>query len=313
MNAGWAMSNLAALIVSGLSVSWWVLYHTDLFPVVGGLLGLGGFFAWIAFVINILSDTRKKQIQDCFDKHFLQQRWLCLLLAGLLVIGWLILAPNRGTLLVDSLETMASHLVKVSDIHEGMPVTDTPVQRVVLAPRSSAKILLPTSWFGSRKYHVKISGLPARSVTVSGLRRQSLLVPDMLIERPVLLARPSAKLSGPVSDGFSLQVLFDGEEIGVIDEYKGEAVWIGADDDVKVPEELVAEWRLEFTGLDSKGLNRWLRPVALASTLDIPPSTKVTVNLLRREDQTVIYSKALYISKSGKARRFPEEVVLDVP
>ncbi len=74
-----AVCNLIGLIAAGISVSWWILYFTDFFPVVGGLLGLGGLFTWIAFVSNILTDERKAEMQQSFDRFVLQRRGLLIL------------------------------------------------------------------------------------------------------------------------------------------------------------------------------------------------------------------------------------------
>ena len=56
--------NIALLLTSGVLVSAWLLYYTDWFPIVGGLLGLAGLFAWVGVLMGLVSDARKKQLRS---------------------------------------------------------------------------------------------------------------------------------------------------------------------------------------------------------------------------------------------------------
>lgn len=309
--------NLIALIGMGLSITWWVLYFTDYFPVVLGLLGLGGFFAWIAFLINILSEDRRKQLQQRVDELFLQKKMPVFVIIGILAIGWLGVAPIFGTLIIDSLEPIKGHVVEIRPA--GSNKTDhkeAPI-RIPLPPSSKTKVLLFTNWFGARDYYVKVSGYPNRRVSVTGIQRYTLLLPDMLLERPVILARPEARFAGPVSSGYNLQVLLNKELVGEIKDYIGQSVWIGTDDDVVIPDHLLNEWRQEFrrSKLNPEGITIWTRPLAVASALEFQPGAEVTVQLVLRSDAniknpTVKYSNTLKVSTSGKSRSFPEELVI---
>ena len=73
--------NLFTLLATGVVTSGWILYYTDYFPIVGGLLGLGGLFAWIAFLSNIIDPNRKKQFQVCFDEKFLRKKRFALIIS----------------------------------------------------------------------------------------------------------------------------------------------------------------------------------------------------------------------------------------
>ena len=314
---GRAIWCLSALITAGLSVSWWVLYFTDYFPVVLGLLGLGGFFAWIAFLINILTGERKQQLQLYFDAAVLQRLRTIYALIGMLLVGWIGIAPMFGTLIVDSLEPTAGHVVEVWSYAEGQRFSQKPVRRMAVPPNSKAKILLSTAWFGAKPYYVKITGLPGQKVEIQGLGRNVLLVPDMLLERAVILARPAAKFAGPVTAGYAAQVLINGDVVKTIVDYEGQSIWINADDDVEIPKRLTAQWREEFlrSQLDPELMYRWNRPLAVAPRLELEADTVVTVRLVLRaqaleDDPTVRYENSLTIASSGKPRRFPEQLVL---
>ncbi len=313
-NLSTAIFNLISLVCAGLSVSWWILYFTDAFPVVGGLLGLGGFFLWIGFVLNILTKERKEQLQKGFDKYFLQQKWLSALVFLLLILWWLVFAPIKGTLRVTSLESSTGRFIEVYCMENEKPLQDT-LHRYVLSPGQSSRILLSTSWFGETKYYVKVSGLPGRRVAIRGLRIKPILIPDTLYERPVILMRPSANLSGPVSEGFSFRVKVNDKTVGTIENYRGEAVWVGADDDVKVPERLIEAWRIEFiaVNLNQAGTVKWLIPLSTAPDLEFQPAAVVKIELCLKNhfDQPPVYSKTVTISETGSSRGFPEEVILD--
>ncbi|MCK5228774.1 MAG: hypothetical protein KAR13_00815 [Desulfobulbaceae bacterium] len=312
-NSRVALANLILLIMAGISVSWWVLYYTDAFPVFGGMLGLGGLFTWIAFVGNILTSERKEEIQNFFDQCFLQKRLMLLLLIIFLSGWWLGLVPARSTLLVDSLESATGHVLDVREFYEECPFSLQPIRRVKLSPRSTAKVVLPTPWFGSKDYFIKVSSFPAKKITVSGYRRERLFIPKMLIERPVVLIRPAAMDSSLVSNDFKMEILMNNEQkpAYTIPEYQGQSLWLGADADVDVPQKLITKWYMEFkgAGMREDGVSNWLPPVSLAPAAEFPGSTVITVNLKNRDNE-IKYSGKLTIQPSGKARYFPEEIIL---
>src|SRR5258708_14196604 len=60
--------NFVLIGAIGVGASAWMLYYTDWFPEVGGLLALGGIFSWFAFVSRIVPDHRFKAMQDAMDR-----------------------------------------------------------------------------------------------------------------------------------------------------------------------------------------------------------------------------------------------------
>src|SRR4051794_1742544 len=63
--------NIVCLTVTGVAISLWLVQYTDFFPMVGGLLGLTGIFAWVAFLSNLVSDERKKELQAEIERRAL--------------------------------------------------------------------------------------------------------------------------------------------------------------------------------------------------------------------------------------------------
>ena len=105
--------NLLILILTGTLMMGWVLYFTDLFPVIGGLLGLGGLFAWIAFLGNVVSDDRKEELQTFFDEKVLQSKPLSLI-AALVIIIFAAAAPARhGTIVINNEQHDRSRTVEI--------------------------------------------------------------------------------------------------------------------------------------------------------------------------------------------------------
>src|SRR6266496_3789796 len=68
-------TNLAWIIVLGVAISGWILYFTDWFPAIGGLLALGGVFSWLAFVSKVLPDERLKVLQASAGARIFSRRW----------------------------------------------------------------------------------------------------------------------------------------------------------------------------------------------------------------------------------------------
>ena len=100
-HVGWFVINLSAMIFTGVCALLWVLLYTENFVVIGGLLGLGGVLAWIAFMANLIRDDRKEALQRLFDEVVLQKP-ITLVCTVLLAIGFLVTWPFRfGTVVVD--------------------------------------------------------------------------------------------------------------------------------------------------------------------------------------------------------------------
>ena len=99
---GLVFCNLASFIILGVALSFWMLRYTDWFPVFGGILGLSGAFAWIAFLSNLITEGRKKAAQQYLDQRILQNKGTLLALVGLILVFIFGFAFWHGTLLIDT-------------------------------------------------------------------------------------------------------------------------------------------------------------------------------------------------------------------
>jgi hypothetical protein len=110
--------------------------------------------------------------------------------------------------------------------------------------------------------------------------------------------------------------------------YAGQSVWIGTEDDVSVPQDVVRRWRESLTAAtvsatpgvaESQGmplsildsvLARWATPGAALSNAALQEGQHATIEIRRVSDQYVIVSKNVVVrrARSGDAI---QEVVLE--
>lgn len=290
------ITNLASMSGLGVLISVWILLYTDWFPVVGGLLGLGGVFAWAAFLSGLLTDDRKRDLQEGFERAVLASRttWKVSLLLG---AAFLISSSMFGSIILDATSEENARLVSLIPSGSAKGLADD-LDR--LAARGAQKHLAFCGW-RSRKYIVKVSGLAPVLTTITPFSRTRLHLPSDFRAHPLLLVRLSPTLGADAAQGvFNLTVKRGGAIIGVIDhrQYRGESVWIGCDIDVPIPERLVNQWRVDLarlfrsmslpdTGRGEEILNRWLTPIAVAELQPSNPGDLIEVKLTAADGHEV--------------------------
>lgn len=315
---GVVAGNLIALVVWGVVLSSWMLWYTDWFPVVGGLLGLTGAFSWIAFLSNLVPDNRKAQIQAWFDGRVLQNRWPLGVLSGLSLAFIVLFTSWHGTLIIDALGDGAARTVEIQHVGQNQAADSL---RLGSAARAERAVLLPTGFFSGKSYRLKLEGLPGIEIEITPWRRTTVVVPVDFLTAPVVLLRPSATMSGEASTGeFSLLVMTGDTEYGRIMNYRGESVWIGAREDVQIPAGLVDRWRLDLMlqNLPTDLVRRWTAPRSVVGGASLKRGTEVTAIILRDPDRLKERASGIQgqvTAKVSGARRgvdFPQEVVIDV-
>jgi hypothetical protein len=248
------LGNLLLLVGLGVLVSGWILFYTDWFPVASGILGLGGLFAWAVFLGGLLTDDRKEALQAAFERRILMSRRtsaVCLILGATFLVG----ASLYGSIVIDSSADERGRLLAILPI--GVPVAFGPDSDYLL-PHTDHKHLVFTGWTG-RQYTVKVSGLPPAQLMVRPLCRKPVAVPAWFGERVVLLVRPAPALTAnaPAHALVVKRLPPAGERapdpchpevIGRIEaaSYHGQAVWVGCDANVDIPDKVIGSWRLEL-------------------------------------------------------------------
>jgi hypothetical protein len=301
-------ANLVFLVVLGVGISGWILIYTDWFPIVGGLLGLGGLFAWIAFVSGLLTKARKEQLQEQFDTSFLRSRrtLLVLIVIPLLFALW---ASRHGTIIVQSLGDDHDRTLTIT--RDASP-EKTAFQQLPLhlSPRSVRKILVATGWTGST-YRVKLSGLPAIRLEVPPLRQRLVASPASFLAHPALLVRPTERVSTNMETmPMRLEITRGGKTWSIPKEkYRGETVWVGCDADVVIPDRLINRWRLE-PGAE-QNMPRWTTPLSLSEIVELEKGDRVQIALRRDEDNGIYASAEAVVDAYVPERGFAQEVRLD--
>lgn len=303
------LANVAALIGLGVGFSLWMLRYTDWFPIVGGLLALTGAFSWVAFLSNIISDSRKAQAQSFLDRAVLQRPATLLVLAVVAMAFVFGYSFRRGTLMIDALGDTRS---RTGEIQAG----EEPPQRVAVATGDVSLFLVPTPFFGQQGYRVKLAGLPAITVNAQPWHRTRVITPSDFWAAPVLLVRPTIAMSGEAIHGeFELIVKVGNAEWDRVSPYLGGSVWLGASEDVEIPLARIDRWRAEFLlkQYDAALVQRWTAPVSLLGDTPLMPGAKIDVTIVRIGDSTGLQGEAsTELHSPQRASAFPQELVIDV-
>ena len=94
--------NIILIGITGVLASFWIIRYTDWFPVVGGILALGGVFSWLAFVSNILEEERVKVLKRRIDETIFSRHRTAIVVILFLIAG-LIATSLFGTVQIQSL------------------------------------------------------------------------------------------------------------------------------------------------------------------------------------------------------------------
>jgi hypothetical protein len=151
-----------------------------------------------------------------------------------------------------------------------------------------------SGWSGAR-YLVKVSGYPAKEVQLRSWQRSDLFLTSSF-RRPVVLLRPGRELGDVlVKNPMRLEVVVSGVTNAI--DFNGNAIWIGCDDDVQVPAEMVEGWE--------RGPNRgWANVWLPAQALD-------NIHVRLREQETIRFrlfrqaNDELYVEKVCLVRAVP--------
>lgn len=305
--------NLLVLVVAGVAFSFWMLRYTDWFPVVGGLMGLTGGFAWLAFLAKIVPESRKQALQQWLDAKILRSALpgvLLILCAATFLLGF---TSWHGTLVLDTLGDAVARTVEI----RCLDCDGAEIERLGSQARDERRVLLPTRFLGPATYRVKLDGLPARDFQIRPWDEQFVLVPADLLSASVALLRPTPVMSGEASQGeFALVVRVDGQEYGRISAYKGGAVWIGAEADVEIPARLVDRWRLEFISqkVSPALVTRWVLPGAIIGEARLRDGARIVATIEREgAGAEGIQGRVETELRAPKnSAQFPQEIVIDV-
>lgn len=303
------VANVVLLIILGVAISGWVICYTDVFPLLGGFLGLTGAFAWIAFLSHVVSDDRKKELQRLLeDRVFLNSRTaIFVLILLLLFVGWW---ATHATITLSPVGDSISRNVTIRAVGSDAATDDT------VTPGSAIK--RPFFVLGRRELVVKPTALPSIRITLNGFGLRKLQIPDAFVMRPVLLVRPPAELvSSALNSRLSLRASLRRRNktafaaLGKIPAgiYSGETVWIGCDASVAVPAYVEQRWHAE--GIPDLTILRWLSPGSIGQDTVLEDGDVVRLELLNGQGDVSV-SAEVRVRVPANSREFPQEVKLQL-
>lgn len=306
--------NLFALIAVGTLALGWVLYFTEWFPVIGGLLGLGGLFAWIAFLGNVVADARKTAMQTFVDQRCLPRAWFSAVL-GVVAVGLAGYAMAHGSVVLDNQRSDRPRHATIAPA--GADGTQT---EVVVPARGTVTVPLSTGLFGTRTYRIKLEQLPWLQRPLAFFEAGTVLVDEDFRKRTIVLIRPHAAAVGYLgAAGRSLRVTI-GDDGAPLDrpDYRGEAVWLGAAGDVEPVDELRRDWQLELErrfaarpNLAQRHDALWRRPISLTADR-LTPGAAITAQVVNDETGAVILQGDLAVPPQA-SERGALKLALEVP
>jgi hypothetical protein len=262
------------MVIMGVLTLFWIGRFTDYLETVIGLLGLGGIFAWVAFLFNVISEPRKEELQKYFE-DFVKSKRTCLVLAiwtAVLILG----SSNTGCITADSgLDTLNRYI----EIRH--PDSKKASRSGNLSPDTERKFPVFTGFRG-KKYRIDVEGLPVVEELVRPFSRKRLKVPGDLRRSSVVLVRPGGKLSEQSSHegaNFQLMVSLNDETFEV--PFFGHTVWIGSGNKrLDIPALLKEKWRIEIAMdkvADESTLIRWLTPGAFEQIVQLSPGQEIKI------------------------------------
>lgn len=304
--------NLGLLLTLGVLLSFWVIFYTGWFPILGGLLGLGGAFAWAAFLANVISGETKNHLQYLFETKILGGRWTRSILVVVFLLAALLLPTMTSTLVLQSGTEDPEREVRIFRPRESTDSNAEAIYHDTLEPGERKTVLLFRS-LGSPQVKVKLSGLPSAHLDLPLLRRVSLTSPASFLKRPVVLIRPSVYLSDLAQEfDFRLLVKRGHEVLLNLYPYDGRAVWLGCESDVAIPLHRLNLWRFELSRQDFSelALSRWLPPLA-EPQIHLNQQDELEVSIAKPNEPPYVGPIVFTVHDNLNAADFPQEIVLD--
>jgi hypothetical protein len=304
--------NLILLIAGGTWLCFWLLHYTDKFEDFAKVLALGGGLTWLAFILKVLPDERLKELQSTLDRLIFSQWWPTLLLIIAFAAG-LYCRAHIGTLQVELFQGGEERILSV----KVKGIAQDPWR---LLPGDKVRIPVWTNSTAPAPLYVKVSGYPDLKIHIVPQERRELRIPAAFTRRVVLL-KPTPSLISSRTGGLRIRVRLNGQPL--TDEngkpvtdvaFDGRPVWIGADEDVFIPQAMLDRWRDALPPSARTQSMSFLQHAASVTTtgFDLNSGDRVCIDFLRQND--AIYLRRLIQVRAMEPNHdFPQEEEIDVP
>jgi len=304
--------NLVLLITGGTWLCFWLLHYTDKFDDFAKVLALGGGLTWLAFLLKVLPDERLKELQAVLDRLVFSQWWLTVLLIIAFSVA-LYCREHIGALQVELFQGSEERILTVK-------INGVTQDSWRLLPGD--KVRLPV-WTNSTKHvpvYIKVSGYPDLRIQIAPLERSQLRIPAAFTRRVILL-RPTPSLISSRSASLRIRVRLNGQALS--DEsgkpvadlgFDGRPVWIGADEDVFIPQTMLDHWRDDLPpGARAQSMSFLQHAAAVTTTgFDLNSGDRVCVEFLR-QNNAVYLRRLINVRPMEPNHDFPQEEEIDVP
>jgi hypothetical protein len=302
------VTNLGLILLFAVGFFGWFFFYTESFIIVAVLGSLGSVCTALASVLHLLPEDRLKEMRSLIAT-VLEQNQTSILLASLFLVASIFSGLFLGTIQVESSSRVSSD----QDLYM-YRVGSKPRNLNVLPAGRYRRTVLWTTWWSPCQYIVKVSGYPDRLVTLLPLSRIDLRFPSSF-QRPVVLIRPSGSLWSSIRYNPSKLVVTVNRRTGTktwtVDNYIGQAFWIGCDEDIEIPQSLQNSWKREFT--DSYKVtdlpDDWLRPETLGDArIELTGGEIVQAEILSTDGHQLAKGKVSVRPREGN---FVLEMVLE--
>jgi hypothetical protein len=281
----------------------WCYVFTDWLSPLALVFSGTGFLAGMYALLQLLPKSWSEQIQEEIKNRLFEAPAMTWLYIGLLAVEVLLYLCAIGYLGIEVMPAAAGREFRLLEWDDGargasdystMVEAEGPTALVPGTPVRSPYLKWP---WRPRQLLLKVNGFPDAVIDVRNYRPRKIYVPGELWRRPVVLLLPKpglinlrnknvdviAQVKGPSGESRQLPRV----------PFEGHAVWIGCDDDVEVPRELVESWQRELSYRKADwDLEYWLRPVALKGPrFELVPGDEIELEIKNRNSQEALIEK----------------------
>jgi hypothetical protein len=309
--AGRYASNLVLSAAIGVATCVWLAVFTEYLPVVATTLGLGGSLVWIAFVANLIPETRRKQLQEIVDREVLTSGITTCVLSIVGVLGF-IYALNFGALLFISKDDVTARSVTAYTVDPSGKIEEPPVADDLLSGNTKLRMPLAT-FLCSRRYLIRVTGLPPIERAVSPFSLTVVRSPASFMRQPVLIVRAAPLWADVAAKAHNWTLTATVRREGAaprtetLPDYDGSSVWIGCDATVPIPDGLKARWR---DALKGELPAEWLQTRSVLGNVALRPDDVIDV-VLRNAGNVPVAAHSTRVKRGGYDVEHIQEIYLE--
>ena len=233
------LKNGIGIVLLGSGIGSWLYRFTDWWEVFGTVLAFGGILALLPFVAKLLTEDERTAVVGWFGDWLFRSRYTWAVAISVLIL-LIIVSASLATVPLDNVQGFGDAAYRVYGRAD--PGPENTDRLTVGARQRSLWWVCPWS---RRTIHVKVSGLPLKTLTVrswfgSGKSSVQVVVAASFLRPIVIVAATPALAKDSLTNEYQLEVFVNGNSV-YCREYKGEVLLLGAaacDTDLPLPSAL---------------------------------------------------------------------------